>query len=214
MVLSLLPGAPGSLIEAIVRMREMKNLSFVAAAGCILIAGFAACRNAEEKKITSISPAADHAPKPESAQAPYYYGLIEEYRTIIAEDPHNLAALIGLGNAYAESGSWQEAARHYELALRIDPHNADVHTDLGAAYRNLRMPHRALEEYRLALKHEPGHLNARYHMGILYAFDFRNYDVAIHIWEELMRLSPNHPQATYMRNCIVTFRKMARKERD
>jgi tetratricopeptide (TPR) repeat protein len=195
-------------------MREMKYFLLVAAAGCIFIACLAGCRNAEEKKITSIPPVVDHTPKPESAQTPYYYGLIEEYRTVVAEDPHNLAALIGLGNAYAESGSWREAINYYESALKIDPHNADVHTDLGTAYRNLGMPYRALEEYQRALRHEPGHLDARYHMGILYAFDFRDYAVAIHTWEELMQLSPNYPQSTYMRNCIVTFRKMLRKGHD
>ncbi len=170
----------------------------------------ASCRNSREK-ISSIPPAVEHAAKDDNVQKPYYYGLVEEYRRVLEEDPNNLAAIIGLGNAYLESGAWREAIEQYQQALRIDPQNADVHTDMGTAFRNIGMIDRALAEYRQALAHEPGHLNARYNMGIVYAYDLHNYSVAIHVWEELLRISPNHPQADYMKNCIVTFRKAAGK---
>lgn len=187
----------------------MKRLSLVAAA-CVLL--LPACRKPEEKRITPIPAASDHASKSDTVQKPYYYGLIEEYKTIVAEDPHNLAAVVGLGNAYSESGAWREAIKQFEYALKLDPRNADVRTDMGTAYRNIGMPDRALEEYRLALQYEPGHLNARYNLGILHAFNFRDYREATRLWEELLRLSPNYPQADYMRTCIVTFRKTLKKE--
>lgn len=179
----------------------MKSLS-VAAACFLLLLG---CRNAEEKKMATIPAVPDHAPKPDTNQHPYYYGLIAEYRTMLAEDPDNVAAVIGLGNAYFDSGTWREAVRHYEHALKLEPRNADVRTDMGTAFRNMGMPDRALDEYRRALEYEPGHLDARYNMGIVYAFDFKDSAVATHIWEELLRLAPNHAKASYMRACIVTF---------
>lgn len=185
----------------------MKSVSVVAAACVVLLLG---CKKAEEKNIATVPAAIEHDSN--SSQTPYYYGLIEEYQTILAEDPTNVAATIGLGNAYLESGLWREAIRLYERALKLDARNADVHSDRGTAYRNIGMPDRALEEYRIALKYEPGHLNARYNMGIVYAFDFRNYPVAIHVWEELLRLAPNYPQSHYMRTCILTFKKNIRKE--
>jgi tetratricopeptide (TPR) repeat protein len=186
----------------------IKRISFFAAA-CFLL--FAGCRQSDEKEIKTIPPLAEHGPTSESNQNPYYYGLIEEYRTILAEDPDNVAAIIALGNAYLESAAWREAIKQYERALRYAPRNADVHTDMGTAYRNLAMPDRALAHYRLALQHEPGHLNARYNIGVLYAFDYRDYGVAVRVWEELLRLAPNYPNANYMRNCMVTFRKTAEK---
>lgn len=184
----------------------MKSLSLVAAACLLLLCG---CRKAEQKKLApvpAVLPAAvEHASR--QGQTPYYYGLIEEYQSILEEDPNNLAAIIGLGNAYFESGSWREAIKLYERALKIDARNPDVHADMGTAYRNIGMPDRALAEYREALKNDAGHSNARYNMGIVYAFDFHNYPVAIHVWEELLRLAPNHPQSQYIRTSIITFRK-------
>ena len=50
---------------------------------------------------------------------------------------------------------------------------------MGTAYRNIGLPDQALVQYRTALKYEPGHLNARYNMGMVYAFDLRNYHAAI-----------------------------------
>ena len=104
------------------------------------------------------------------------------------------------------------ARTQYERALKTDPRNADVRTDMGTAYRNMGMPQRALVEYRRALDLEPGHLNAHFNMGIVYAYDLKDYAVAIRFWEKLLRLSPNHPYANYMRSCIVTFRKDLKKD--
>lgn len=185
----------------------IKTLSIVAA-GCIFL--LAGCRKAETKLTPDIPAVVEHAAE---ARTPYYYGLIEEYQRSLAEDPDNLSTVIALGNAFSGSGSWLDAIKQYEHAIRLDPHNADVHTDLGIAYRNIGLPYRAREEFRKAIEYEPGHLNARFNLGLLYAYDFRNYAVAIHIWDELLRFAPNHPQADFMRSGIVTFRKYIGKER-
>ena len=167
------------------------------------------CGKTEEK-----NPPAEpkQAKKIEVAQSPNFYGLIEEYRTILAEDPNNLAAIIGLGNAYYDSGQWKKAIMMYEHALLIDPRNADVHTDMGTSYRNLGMPERALAEYRTALRLEPGHLNARYHMGSIYAHEKKDYRAAIRAWEELLKLAPNYPQADDIRSGIAAFTQVLKKE--
>jgi tetratricopeptide (TPR) repeat protein len=70
-------------------------------------------------------------------RSPYYSGLIEEYRTILAGDPNNLTAITALGNAYFENGQWKETITMYERALIVDPRNVDVRTDPGNAYRNI-----------------------------------------------------------------------------
>jgi tetratricopeptide (TPR) repeat protein len=181
----------------------MKRFVVVTAA-VLLLAG---CKDTGQKKPVSIPAAAAHHAKTEPPQRPYYQGLIDEYRTILTEDPNNLAAIIGLGNAYFESGAWREAIDQYHNALRIAPRNADVHSDMGVAYRNLGMPERALAQYRLALLYEPGHLNARYNMGIVYGFDLKNYPAAVRAWEELLLLAPTYSQADYMRTCMARFKK-------
>lgn len=166
------------------------------------------CSKTNERNSPAIPVATEHAGNAGRLQSPDYYGLIEEYRAILKDDPNNLAAIIALGNAYFDSDQWKRAIMMYEHALRIDPRNADVRTDMGTAYRNIGMPDQALAEYLIALKHEPAHLNARYNMGIVYAHDKKNYAAATHIWEELLRLAPNHPYADSMRRCIATYGKM------
>jgi len=86
-----------------------------------------------------------------------------------------------------------------------------VRTDMGTAYRNIGMPDRALAEYRAALEHEPSHLNARYNMGIIYAHHKKDYKAAIQIWEELLRIAPNFPQAADVRAGIAAFGKDRKK---
>jgi len=170
------------------------------------------CERREEPKSPIVSPATDHARNSADPQGPYYHGLIEEYRAVLAGDPRNLAALIALGNAYFDTGHWKAAITFYDHALMLDPQNADVRADMGTAYRNMGMSDRALAEYHRVLQQDPGHVNARYNLGIVYAFDKKDHAAAIHAWEELLKLAPNHPQADYIRSTIATFKKGAAKE--
>jgi tetratricopeptide (TPR) repeat protein len=181
------------------------------AAALCLLALASGCRDAGEQKPAVVPPASVHAPKSDALD-PYYYGLIEEYQTILAEDPNNLAAVIALGNAYFDSDQWREAVRMYERAVELDPRNADVITDLGTSYRNLGKPERALAEYRRALSLEPGHMNARFNLGVVYAYDLRDYARAIRLWEDMLRLAPNYPEANVLRARIAALKKVMKKE--
>jgi tetratricopeptide (TPR) repeat protein len=165
----------------------------------------AACQRIEEKKSFAIPAAIDHSHKLDDAQGPDYNGLIEEYRATLADDPDNLSALVALGNAYFDSHQWKKAIAVYEHVLRIDPHHSDVRTDMGTALRTLGMTDRALAEYRFALEHDPSHLNARYNMGIILAYDKKDIRSAIRLWEEVLNIAPNHPQAEEMRAAIAAF---------
>ncbi len=185
-------------------LKMMKNVIIMAVLFFPLIA---ACQRTEEKTPFTVPAGIDHSKKFDNAQGPDYNGLIGEYRTVLAQDPDNFAALVALGNAYFDSGQWKNAAAMYEHALRLNPTNADVRTDMGTAYRCLNMPDRALAEYRIALEHEPAHLNARYNMGIVLANDKKDYRAAIHVWGELLKLAPNFPYADAVRASIATLHK-------
>ncbi|HEY6011743.1 MAG TPA: tetratricopeptide repeat protein [Nitrospirota bacterium] len=187
----------------------MKNAFIVVAVLSFLLP--AGCKKTDEKQIPVLHPVAEHPGASPQVRDPNYAGLIEEYRAVLREDPNNLAAIIALGNAYYDSGMWRDAIRFYTHALAHDPQNADVRTDMGTAYRNLGNPERALAEYRLALNAAPGHLDALYNMGIVYAFDIKNYTVAIHIWEDFLRLAPNHPRANDIRTLIASIKKTPAK---
>jgi tetratricopeptide (TPR) repeat protein len=190
-------------------MISIKNLLLAAA---LLLSLPVGCGKTQDKRPSPAPHAPEQAGKAEEARTPYYRGLIEEYQTTLAEDPHNFVALIGSGNAYYDSGDWMNAIKMYEQALAIDPRNADVRTDMGTAYRNLGMPERALAEYRRALQQEPSHLNARYNLGVVYANDKKNYSAAIRVWEEILKIAPNYPQAGRVRAMIDALKARKAKE--
>ncbi|MGE5174012.1 MAG: tetratricopeptide repeat protein [Betaproteobacteria bacterium] len=177
-----------------------------------------ACARSEQRKSTAVFRGTEQreaslARKPVEAQAPYYQGLIEEYRAILAQDSNNFAALVALGNAYFDSGNWKKAITMYEHALLINPRDADVRADMGTAYRNLGLSDRALDEYHLVLKHEPGHLDARYNMGIVYAYDKKDYRAAIRIWQDILKAAPNYPYAEDIRLAITALRSRIKEGR-
>jgi tetratricopeptide (TPR) repeat protein len=185
--------------------------AFIMTALCLLLL-LCGCRKTGTRKTPDVPVATEPATQHGELQSPYYSGLIEEYRTILVEDPNNLAAITALGNAYFDNGQWKEAITTYERALLISPGDADVRTDLGTAYRNTGMTDRALAEYRTALKYDPGHLNARYNTGVVYATNKKNYKEAIRIWEDLLKIAPNYPQAEQMKSMILTFNKALKKD--
>ncbi|HWR73396.1 MAG TPA: tetratricopeptide repeat protein [Nitrospirota bacterium] len=159
----------------------------------------------EERRVNLLK---EKKTRPQDApRQPYYYGLIEEYRGVLAEDPHNRAAIIALANAYYDSGNWRQAIVYYERALALDPHDADILTDLGTSYRNSGNPDRAFQYYQKALHQNPDHLNARYNLGIVYAYDRKDYAGAIREWEYLLRIAPTFPHAAKMRESIALFKK-------
>ncbi len=165
-----------------------------------------ACGTPEQKKAPAILQET-HQVERSARQAPYYPGLIEEYRLLVAEDRHNFAALVALGNAYFDNRDWKKAIEVYQKALAITPHDSDVRSALGTAYRNLGMIDQALSEYRLTLRYDPGNLDARYYMGIVYAYDKKDYRDAVRVWQEILNLAPNYPEAERIRSTIASLNK-------
>ena len=147
----------------------------------------------------------------EHGLTPHYYGLIEEYRSVLAEDPENLAANIALANALYDAGQWKDAIVYYDRSLHINPHNADVITDKGTCYRNLGMIDEAIREYNHALHIDPVHQNALYNLGIVYSHDRKDLPKAINYWERLLDIAPKHPRADYIHASIDGFRRALRK---
>jgi tetratricopeptide (TPR) repeat protein len=176
----------------------------------LLVAG--GCRKDDRKPVdTGRASAPEDRKASEKGEEPYYHGLIEEYRHVLEEDPHNLASIIALGNALYDAGQWQEAIRYYEQALQLDPHMADVVADMGTCYRNLGMSDKAIALYKRALTIEPVHQGALYNMGIVYGFDRKEYARAIQCWQQLLHVAPKHPKAEFIHATVAQFRSAMRE---
>jgi tetratricopeptide (TPR) repeat protein len=62
---------------------------------------------------------------------------------------------VGLGNAYREGGSGQEAITAYQTATQLDPQNATAYANLGDVYNANGYTEEALTAYKQAVDLNP-----------------------------------------------------------
>lgn len=132
-------------------------------------------------------------------------GLIDKINmaeNALREDPEDVSLLVELGNLLMDSSRFQEAIDAYEKALKIKPDNVDVRVDIGTCYRNSGNPRRAIKEYKKAIAYQPSNANARLNMGVVLAFDLKDTSGAIKVWEEFLRIAPDHQMSPQIRDEI------------
>lgn len=120
----------------------------------------------------------------------------EEYKRILADDPNNVDALIGLGNLYFDNKQYQEAVDYYRRALRLDPDNPNVRTDLALCYFYLDLSDLAISELEQVVKDYPGFAQAHYNLAIVYQRAGRLQD-ALNEIEKFLELVPYGPEAQF-----------------
>ena len=59
---------------------------------------------------------------------------------VVALEPKNVTALLGLGAATFNQGNAIEAEKHWQAVLDIDPYNLEAHYDLGFMYFSQNPP--------------------------------------------------------------------------
>ena len=128
------------------------------------------------------------------------------YREVLAQDPQNVNAWIGLGNMYMDSGRFAEAVEAYGKALETTPENVNVRIDMGTCYRRVGQPARAVEEYRKGLSYEPNHANGLANLGIVLAYDLQDYRAALEVWEKYLKVAPGHRMSEQIRQDVVRLK--------
>lgn len=129
-----------------------------------------------------------------SGHSPELESQLAQIRAEIARSPQEPLNWIHLGNAYFDSGHFEEAVPAYSKALELNPANADVLTDLGTSYRSLGQYQEALEAYNKALGFNPTHQNAMFNSGVVRLFDLENAAGALQSWNALLAI---YPQARF-----------------
>ena len=115
---------------------------------------------------------------------------VQKYRQILARDPSNLEANIGMGNLLFDSGQWERAVQHYAKALEKNPKNGDVRVDMAIAHHNLGQNDLAVAELTRVTKELPEHRNAWLNLGVVSA-TVGDKATAIRAWERYLVLEPN-----------------------
>jgi Tfp pilus assembly protein PilF len=60
-----------------------------------------------------------------------YYQAMNEWRSVLTQDPGNIEARLGLARAHAKAGDRPEAAREYVRILQIAPDQAAARSELA-----------------------------------------------------------------------------------
>lgn len=134
----------------------------------------------------------------------------QRFKELLAQDPGNANAWIGLGNLYMDNRRFPEAVDAYGKALAITPNNTDVRVDRGTCYRGMGQPQKAVEEYAKALAVNPNHVNGLLNSGIVYAYDLQNLPAAIPMFEKFVQVAPTHPQAPQFQQELVKMKEALR----
>ncbi len=126
-----------------------------------------------------------------------------KHHGVTAENPvqtiNDVQTLIQQGNGYMDSRRYLDAAKSYAQALAITPENADVLIDLGTCYRKMGRPEKAVHAYRKALNLQPDHPNGLANLGVVLAYDLKDLNGAVVVWEKFLSQYPNHQMAASIR---------------
>jgi tetratricopeptide (TPR) repeat protein len=130
---------------------------------------------------------------------------ITDAQRLVATEPDNAAAWVGLGNAWYDAGMAKQAIEAYDRALKLKPNDSDVLNDQGAMYRQAGDTQRALTNFEKALAIDPSNLESLYNMGYLYLFDLHDTDRALEIWQRYLELDQSSETAEQVRSFIKRY---------
>jgi cytochrome c-type biogenesis protein CcmH/NrfG len=129
--------------------------------------------------------------------------LITSYRDRLNRNPQDLEALILLGNASYDIGSYAEAEDLYRRALAIDPEHTQARTDLATALHRQGKSLEAIDELQRVLVIDYQHENALYNLGLLKLRVRDDREGAIRAWEQLAESTEDQQLAAEVREMIV-----------
>jgi len=140
-------------------------------------------------------------------QITHWKDSISLFRRAVAVTEKNPLAHNMLGAALMAEGKTDEAAKHYQEALRISPEFVKARYNLGVAYATLGATDEAIDQFRSALALGPGDPDAHVNLGAAYAKKGL-YEQAIAEYHAALDLNPESPLTHY--NLGVAY-KLARK---
>jgi Tfp pilus assembly protein PilF/peroxiredoxin len=125
-------------------------------------------------------------------------GQIEEsvskFQKALQLNPHHLAALDNLGNAYRALKQWDAARNVLERALEVVPQDPEANYGLGMVFAQNDDTGKAYEFLRRALQARPDYPEALNNLGVLYLITQRR-DEAVASFEQCIRVAPAFDQS-------------------
>jgi tetratricopeptide (TPR) repeat protein len=119
---------------------------------------------------------------------------IQHFQHSLRLNPHHLAALDNLGNAYRVEKRWEEARQAFERALSVSPDDPEANYSLAMVFAQTDDTAKAYEYFQRALKARPVYPEALNNLGVLYLRTQRR-DQAVATFEQCIRVAPAFEQA-------------------
>lgn len=70
----------------------------------------------------------------DAAKKKDYVSAIKWFEEVTSKEPHNVSALVNLGNSYYENKYFGKAILNYEKALKLDPNDIEISQNIEACY--------------------------------------------------------------------------------
>jgi protein O-GlcNAc transferase len=123
------------------------------------------------------------------------FGVAERiYRSIVAGQPENFAALHLLGMLLHQRGKAEAAVPFLERAIRLKADDAEMHSNLGVALSEAKRFEEAVASYHRALALEPNLAGVHSNLGVALAA-LKRFDEAIASYRRALELAPENAEA-------------------
>jgi tetratricopeptide (TPR) repeat protein len=99
-----------------------------------------------------------------------------------------------LGLKFVNKGNFQQAANHFQEALKIYPEYLAARNDLGAQFLKLKQLDEAQKHFDMVLTNDPKNFNARFNTGLVQV-ERHNYRDAIAILNQAVAIDSTRPVA-------------------
>src|SRR5580704_221885 len=153
------------------------------------------------------APAQASAAEPAAETAGTRAALLDEaqvtaLKSVAGREPSNARPRAQLGNLYFDAERYPEAIQWYGEAVKLAPDDVNISTDLGVCYYYTNQPDKALEQFEHSLKLDPNHAKTLLNVGIVRAFGKQDLEGAIQVWQQVMKVSPDSPEAQAAKRAI------------
>ena len=133
-----------------------------------------------------------------------FVGAESVYREVLAREPLNAPAYVGIGTARFQQNDLEGARQHYARALEIDRNSAAAVLGLGSVAYSQRRYKAAEQYYRRVLSSKTSAADAHWGLGLTYDAMGRGTS-AIEHYGEYVRLAPDSGQAGIARSRIAVL---------
>ena len=158
---------------------------------------------------SSASPQASAAPAggETSRAALLDQAQVNALTSVAGREPRDARPRAQLGNLYFDAERYDDAIKWYTEALKLSPNDVNVSTDLGVCYYYTNQPDKALEQFDRSLKLDSNHAKTLLNVGIVRAFGKQDLDGATQVWQKVLQVAPNSPEAQAAKRALDTLQK-------